>query len=79
MRQMPRSFRPEVGRAQGQAYLRLVLPRLRSVSTGGGPKSGLVGLLDLAIAGGFSLWGLLCWPLPAWRPSWPPLVRRRGA
>ncbi len=79
VRQMPRSFRPEVGRAQGQAYLRLVLPRLRSVSTGGGPKSGLVGLLDLAIAGGFSLWGLLCWPLPAWRPSWPPLVRRRGA
>ena len=77
VRRTPRSSRPAVGRAQGQAYLRLVVPRVRSVISGGGARSGLVGLLDLLLAGAFVIWGMACWPLPAWRQSWPTL-RRRG-
>ena len=74
VRRTPRRWRPIVGRAQGQAYLRLVVPRLRAVRSGGGLRSGLVALVDVVVAGGFTLYGLACWPLPAWRPSWPPLV-----
>ena len=79
VRRVPRSWRPTVGKAQGLAYLRLVAPRLRAVRSDGGARSGVVGVVDLIAAGAFFVLGALCWPLPAWRPSWPALVREEAS
>ena len=74
VRRTPRRWRTRVGRAQGRAYLRLVRPRLAAARADGGLRSGAVGILDLGLGLGFALWGVLCWPLPAWRTTWPALA-----
>ena len=73
VRRAPRRWRPIIGRAQGRAYLRLVAPRLRALGADGGLRGGIVALADVVLAAGFILSGLACWPLPTWRPNWPPL------
>lgn len=76
VRRMPRRQRPAVGWSQGLAYLRLVGPRLRAVGTGGGLRSLSAAVFDLVLMAVFSLWGVACWPLPAWHPRWPPVEPR---
>ena len=73
VRRAPRRWRPRVGRAQGQAYQRLVVPRLKAVGKGGGLRSAAVGGVDVLLWLGFIVVGLVSWVLPEWSPSWPPI------